>query len=101
MEILQSLSNWLSSKDLSQKDEEIPAAPSQSILTAILSSVDNVKRVLKKNLTDLVSDPENALEKTADNIDKEVLSKKNLQDPAQWLAPGSGAIVGAFRPVVS
>jgi len=101
MEILESLSNWLSSKDLSQKDEEIPAAPSQSILTAILSSVDNVKRVLRKNLTDLVSDPENALEKTADNIDKEVLSKKNLQDPAQWLAPGSGAMVGAFRPVES
>ena len=101
MEILQSLSNWLSSKDLGQKDEEIPAAPSQSILTSILSSVDNVKRVLRKNLTDLVSDPENALEKTADNIDKEVLSKKNLQDPAQWLAPGSGAIVGAFRPVES
>ena len=101
MEILESLSNWLSSKDLSQKDEEIPAAPSQSILTSILSSVDNVKRVLRNNLTDLVSDPENALEKTADNIDKEVLSKKNLQDPAQWLAPGSGAIVGAFRPVES
>ena len=101
MEILESLSNWLSSKDLSQKDEEIPAAPSQSILTSILSSVDNVKRVSRKNLTDLVSDPENALEKTADNMDKEVLSKKNLQDPAQWLAPGSGAIVGAFRPVES
>ena len=101
MEILQSLSNWLSSKDLGQKDEEIPAAPSQSILTSILSSVDNVKRVLRNNLTDLVNDPENALEKTADNIDKEVLSKKNLQDPAQWLAPGSGAMVGAFRPVES
>ena len=101
MEILESLSNWLSSKDLSQKDEEIPAAPSQSILTAILSSVDNVKRVIKNNLTDLVTDTDNALTKTADYMDKEVLSKKNLQDPAQWLSGNSGSIVGAFRPVNS
>ena len=86
MEILESLSNWLSSKDLGQKGEEIPAAPSQSILTSILSSVDNVKRVIKNNLTDLVTDTDNALTKTADYMDKEVLSKKNLQDPAQWLS---------------
>ena len=101
MEILQSLSNWLSSKDLGQKDEEIPAAPSQSILTSILSSVDNVKRVIKNNLTDLVTDTDNALTKTADYMDKEVLSKKNLQDPAQWLSGNSGSVVGAFRPVNS
>ena len=101
MEILESLSNWLSSKDLSQKGEEIPAAPSQSILTSILSSVDNIKRVIKNNLTDLVTDTDNALTKIADNMDKEVFYKKNLQDPAQELAPGSRSIVRAFRPINS
>lgn len=126
MELLPSIADWFSwnskeqekTNDLTvrnntptgirtlEKTSETPDSyvliSSQGVIPTLLSAIDNVKGKIRRNVSDLFTDTDNALTKIADTMQQDILSKEKLQDPGQWLAGGSGKIMsafaGAFRP---
>ena len=104
MELTKGISKWIDQNFFPNEQwaEDIPAAPGPSLISSILSAAETTKRIIKRNVSDLVTDTENALSKTAANINDEFLTKEKLQDPGQWLGGGSGkaasAFAAAFRP---
>lgn len=61
-------------------------------LQDLLSWMDSKRRVAGRNLSDLINDPANALEKTADNTLQTV--KELPDDPANFLGVGMMKVVG-------
>ena len=61
-------------------------------LQDLLSWMDSKRRVAGRNLSDLINDPANALERTADNTLQTV--KELPDDPANFLGVGMMKVVG-------
>jgi len=61
-------------------------------LPDLLAWLDSKRRVAGRNLSDLINDPANAIEKTADNTLQTV--KELPDDPANFLGVGMMKIVG-------
>lgn len=74
------------------------------LLPAVTAWLDSRTRVLKKQVTDLVTDPVGHVEKQAFNVleDASNFVDKSREDPMAWVEALAGnGMVGAFRPVGS